>query len=217
MADPPPNANFTTKIAAGDFVEQAPGAGPITTSFQLPRWRLATEGGALYQTPLVRPAFDIPQAHIVFVPAECSDETWNVVESAPESGQAREEFKIHRDAVIAVEQQPLLNQAAAEERRRRRYVAAEIQQHLGIELVLDLGANDAALRIDEDAIPIQHVCLGMLDSSARNRLQAVGQVVIIGVEPADQVACRHQKAFVDRVGLAAVGLGDPAQMRMALE
>ena len=46
--------------------------------------------------------------------------------------------------------------------------------------------------------------------------QTSGQVVVVGIKPADQVSGSAQKAFVDGIGLAPVGLRDAAHSGVAL-
>ena len=83
--------------------------------------------------------------------------------------------------------------------------------------MFDLGAGDAAAAIDEDAVAVKDVGLGMPGRRLGDGLQSAGKVVVIGVEPADEVSGGAQEAAIDGVGLAAVALPLPAQMRITAE
>jgi len=48
-------------------------------------------------------------------------------------------------------------------------------------------------------------------------LDGFREVVVVGVEPAQDLAPRGREALVQRVGLAAVGLRDPARLLAAAQ
>ena len=71
--------------------------------------------------------------------------------------------------------------------------------------------------IDENAIAVDDVGFGMFLGGTGDSLEPTGQVVVVSVQPADQVSGSAQEAFVDGIGLAAVGLGIPAHIGMTLD
>ena len=75
--------------------------------------------------------------------------------------------------------------------------------------MLDLGANDLSGAVDENTVAVDDIGLGMCLGGAGDGLQPAGKVIVIGIQPADQFAGSAQKAFVDGIGLAPVGLRDP--------
>ena len=138
------------------------------------------------------------------MPAKRGDESRHVVKLASHVGQPCEILEVHADPVFAIQKQSRLDDAAAKERGSRWNVAAEVQQNGGIEVMFDLGADDSSVAVHKDAVTMDDVGLRVLLGSTSDGFQSTGQVVVVGIQPAHQVAGGAQESLVDGIGLPIV-------------
>ena len=86
-----------------------------------------------------------------------------------------------------------------------------------VEIVGRLGALEPSGGIHEQAVAVEKMRARILRHGAGDGLERSRQIILVGVQPADEVAGGHAEALVERVRLALVGLGDPAQVRITAE
>ena len=83
--------------------------------------------------------------------------------------------------------------------------------------MLDFGANNLAAPVDEDAVAVDDIGFGMLLGSAGYRLQATRKIVVVGIQPADQIAGGAQEALVDGIRLPPIAFRDPLHLAITLD
>src|SRR5262245_37888205 len=128
--------------------------------------------------------------------------------------QSQVEVVVRRVGVALVERRCLREELAAEDDRRRGDEGAEVEVLPPAEARRDQGPEDLTVLVHvvdrpEDR-PGQRVAIQMLECTV-HRLRDIG---VVGVDPGDQIAPGEPQALVDRLGLPAVRLREPGQVRV---
>jgi len=75
----------------------------------------------------------------------------------------------------------------------------------------------AAGGFEEKEVGVDDVCVGVLRKGGVDFLEGVGFVEVVSAEVGEEVAAGKGEAFIDGVGLAAVGFGNPADFGMGAQ
>ncbi len=131
---------------------------------------------------------------------------------APEEPQV--EVVVGGVDVRLVEQSNGVEQLASEDDGRRRHVVAEEQIQTPVEPPgpVDPACDPVLVRDLHRAV--DGVDAGLAQQACNGPIDGGGHVLVVAVQPAEQLASSLCKALVDGVCLAAVGFRDPAKLRI---
>src|ERR1039458_5337967 len=73
-------------------------------------------------------------------------------------------------------------------------------------------SQQLSLCTDEDRVTIENICGRVAHVTLRDRFECSRKIVLVGVQPAHQVAARHPEPLIKGIGLALIRFGNPSKM-----